>query len=138
MLAPETRQALHGMGVREKVEARVCSKCGRHSSTVDGEHPLDEQIRKVKKRLRAERGGSKWQEIDSRRHWLVSIRHRTSRCCGASYKDVVMNRQEAMWSRWLGRWDDVRAIVVPQISRKNPNLSEDELMKAAMRSSNCM
>jgi hypothetical protein len=133
MLSAETKMALHGMGVREKVEARVCSKCGRHSSEVSSEHPLDEQIRKIKKRLRAEPNSVHNRKLDDKRHWLESIRHRTSRCCGAKYDDVMMNRQEAQWNRWQRRLEDVQAIVVPRIREKRPNLSESQLLQAAIQ-----
>ena len=130
MLSDKTRAALRLMGVPRELLCKVCRQCNRPSGSVNGDHPLDGEIRKVKKRLRTDPGNM---DLDGRRHHLESIRYNTSRCCGARYIKVTFDAQEADWARWQNRFADVRQYVVPRILRQNPNLSGEEAMTAAIR-----
>lgn len=130
MLTDETRRALRRAGVgRDEVWCRVCSRCQTPTGHVTGEHPLDDKIRKIKKKI-AENPGNR--ALDSKRHWLESIRHRTSRCCGANYAEKLMDPQMAKWERWLSRWDEVRRFVFPLVLRSNPRISDDDALRFAI------
>lgn len=129
MLTEEARRDLRRMGVRRQILVKACRKCGRYSGTVSTKHPLDNQISKVKKALKLQPGN---QVLESRRHELESLRHHTSYCCGAAYKQVMGDPQEAQWTRWLDRWDEVRASVVPRVLRSNPDLTPEQALIEAI------
>jgi hypothetical protein len=110
-LSAEARKALRrDAGYRPTILCRVCSKCGQMPSMVEGPHPLDEKISRIRKYLASpsNRRNGAYSQAEDDRHRLESIRHHTSRCCGERYEKREVDQHQALWEAWICRQERCR------------------------------